>query len=210
MSKYILITIAACLIFGGCIKDSSRIIYYNKYGDKDQLISKNLFKVKRDFLKGIDSISVFINERFVLSFKEKTVDNQGVFRICDDSLLLTHSFLDTLSTFKYCLNKQPFLNARVKLIGSKEYFVSEKLYKIYSYLEDNGEYSTYFSYYIQGIGVICIYNFGRDEYIVGDSTNIKSIPLKEITNVLVHDTIFFAKHTQKKAFPNFYRTNGYE
>lgn len=207
-----MLVVAVFYLFGSCTRDSDRFILYTKYNGKNNIIRKNIFELKEDSIAGFDSITVMYDHRILCKFKQKVVDSLGIFRICNDSLFLMHSFLDSVKCFQTCLSDGPFLNNHIRLIGFRDYLISHKSYRVFHYSEDKGTHSSYDSYYLQGMGFICIYNFDRDEYILSDSADIKSIPLREITTILVKDTSFFAKFTLPKLFPGYYRAkaNVYE
>lgn len=205
--SFIFICVLVCIL-GSCNsthKENFTTFSFNWYNNNDSIVDRNVFELKKYNLDTIDSIVVYNESKLYCNFKEKYAKGKGIYRICNKELTFTHSFSDTVNSLKSCLFKKPFLNQYVLLVGIKSYNLQGKEYRLYHYAEHNNNQSSYDSYYLEGIGFICYYNFDRDDYVLCDSTNIKSLEIREITNELVRDTSFFARYTVAKLFPNFYR-----
>lgn len=186
-------------------KEDSITFTFNRYNSNDSIIEKNVFELKKYISKATDSILVYSEGKLYCGYKEKFVQDKGIYRLCDKELKLTHSFSDTINSLELCGYKKPFLNQYVLLLGIKNYNLQGKEYRLYHYAERNNNQSSYDSYYLEGMGFICYYNFDRDDYILSDSITINSIDVRKITSLLVKDTSFFGRYTIAKIFPNYYR-----
>lgn len=186
----------------------SKAMIFNRYDKEDSLIKSELFKVNIFALNnGVDSINVISNNAIYFSFKQ-IEDSSGIYRFCKENTIKTHSFLDTLIT-EYCISKPPFLNENVSYRGNKIFSINDKNFKIYHFIENTGNHTSYDSYYLQDVGFICYYSFDKDEYILCDSLKgyqIKSEEMKQISNALVTDTTFFSRYILRKLYPNYHRT----
>ena len=206
--NFIFMCVLVCIL-GGCSntrKENLISLSFNWYNNNDSIVNRNTFELRKFTLSTIDSVVVYNEGKFYCDFKEKHENNKGIYRVCNNELMFTHSFSDTSNSLKFCLFKKPFLNQHVLLISSKIYNLKGTDYKLYHYAEHNDNKSSYDSYYLDGIGFVCYYNFDRDDYVLCDSTNIESLEIRKITNKLVQDTSFFARYTVAKLFPNYYRT----
>jgi len=210
MNKNILMFIYALIcIFCSCTKAPTKkhtFLLFNLYNNTDSIVNKKVFELTRFPLNKIDSIVIYNKKSYICNYKEKVVREKGIYRSCGKNLILTHSFSDTSNSSKFCLMEEPFINESVLLIDSKKYKIKGVEYKLYYYAENNGSHSGYSSYYLEDVGFICYYNFSRDDYILCDSTNIKTLNIKGITNQLIRDTAFFARFIGKKLIPNYYRS----
>ena len=179
--------------------------YFSLYNNKNIKVEKNVFILKRRKLNLFDSIIIFKNNEKVLSFTE-TFDKNGVYRYILGKKALTHSLKDSSKIItKYNLTYNPFINKGVTLIDKAIYKFGKNSYKIYHYSEVQDNHTSFDSYYLVNVGFICYYNFDTDKYILCDSTNIKSLKIKEVTSRLINDTTFFSKYTIAKLFPKYYR-----
>ena len=206
-SKIIFLVAMIC-VFYSCTRAPKKkytSFLFNLYNNTDNIVNKNAFELTKFNLSILDSIVILNGKNFICNYKEKVVKGKGIYRLCGKNLIITHSFSDTSNSYKFCLIKEPFINNQVLLIGSKKYKIKNAEYKLYYYAEHNGSYSGYSSYYLEGVGFICYYNFGRDDYILCDSTNIKNLDIKGITNQLIRDSTFFARFIGKRLIPNYYR-----
>ncbi|WP_156129488.1 hypothetical protein [Flavobacterium sp. AED] len=179
--------------------------YFNLYNSKNSNIKNNAYVLISTKLKAYDSINVFVNNKSVFNFNQKEFDSKGIYRYFLGKKKLTHS-LDTLAIkIKEGSYYMPFSNKEVILINTKTYIGKERQYKVFHYSEMSNSETSFDSYYLEGTGFICYYNFNTDRYILCDSTNIKSLKIKEVTNQLINDTTFFARYTVAKLFPKYYR-----
>lgn len=179
--------------------------YFNLYNSKNSNIKNDAYVLISTKLKAYDSINVFVNNKYVFNFNQKEFDSKGIYRYFLGKKKLTHS-LDTLTIkIKEGSYYMPFSNKEVTLINTKTYIGKERQYKVFHYSEMNNSETSFDSYYLEGTGFICYYNFNTDRYILCDSTNIKSLKIKEVTNQLINDTTFFARYTVAKLFPKYYR-----
>ena len=210
--KILYICVLVCLLIG-CnnifpkiiLHKECTILSFNWYTSKDSIVYPYVYEFKKYALDTLDSVVVYNEGKTYCDYKEKYVKDKGIYRVCNKVLTLTHSFIDTTNDIRFCLIKEPFLNDKVIFSDFKTYNINGKVYKLYQFSEFNGSHSGYNSYYLDGIGFICYYNFDRDDYILCDSTNIKSLDIKEITHKLVRDTLFFARYIGAKLMPHFYR-----
>ena len=206
-TKIILIILTILLI--SCNRDNSKktkIFYFNLYNNKNNIIKNNIYTLERKGLNLFDSVYIFKNDKKVLSFKEAYDRKDGIYRYIQNKKILTHTSNDsiTLNT-NYNVFFIPFINKRTTLINKVTYRVGVDSYKIFHFSEEQSNHTGFDSYYLENVGFICYYNFDTDRYILCDSTNIKSLKIKEVTNQLINDTTFFARYTVAKLFPKYYR-----
>lgn len=208
--KKIIIFIISVLSLISCHEpktNKTNILYFNLYNNKDINIESNIYTLKRIKLNLFDSIIVFKKKEKVLSYKE-VFDKNGIYRYVLNKKTLTHSLKDSTTLItKYNVSYLPFINKKATLINEITYKLGENNYKIFHYSEVQNNHTSFDSYYLENVGFICYYNFDTDKYILCDSTNIKSLKIKEITSKLVKDETFFARFTVAKLFPNYYREN---
>ncbi|SMP36635.1 hypothetical protein [Flavobacterium hercynium] len=187
--------------------EKTNVFYFNLYNNKDIEVESNIFTLERRKLNLFDSIIVFKKNEKVLSFKE-TFDKEGIYRYVLNKKTLTHSLKDSITlTTNYNVSYFPFVNKKATLINKVIYKLGENSYKIFHYSELQNNHRSFDSYYLENFGFICYYNFDTDKYVLCDSTNIKSLKIKEITSRLVKDKTFFARFTVAKLFPNYYGEN---
>lgn len=88
--------------------------------------------------------------------------------------------------------------SEVKLIRKRKYFINEKEFVVYHYIE-NGYDDTIDSYYLEGEGFVCFYKFADNEFLY-----LNSPKALELGEVFLRDTSFFAmlemREVRKKYF----------
>ena len=142
--KFIFMCVLACIL-GSCNnthknntqKKNYNSFSFNWYNAKDSIVYKNVYELKKFPVNKIDSVVVYNKAKLYCEFKEKNVKDKGIYRVCNKELMLTHSFSDTINYLRFCLIKEPFLNQKVILIGSKTFSLKGKVYKLYHYYEYN-------------------------------------------------------------------------
>lgn len=207
MSKKILFVLGMMLLLNcnTSKSDKDSKFYFNFYSNRNIMTKANMFIVERKKAILFDSVFVYEKNIKVLSFKEN-LNKNGIYRYIFNKKTLTHSLNDSLTlSVNYNVSFVPFINKKTTLINKKTYVFNQKYYKIYHYSEVQSNHRSFDSYYLENVGFICYYNFDSDNYILCDSTNIKSLKIKEVTSQLINDTTFFARYTVAKLFPKYYR-----
>jgi hypothetical protein len=207
MRKKILFIFGMMLLLNCNMSNKSNVVklYFNFYNNKNVRTETNMYVVERKKIDLFDSVFVYKKNIKVLSFREN-MENDGIYRYINNKKTLSHSLNDSLSLkIDYGVSFIPFINKETTLINKRTYVIRNKHYKIYHYSEVENIHKGFDSYYLENVGFICYYDFDTDRYILCDSTNIKTLKIKEITNELIKDKEFFARFTGARVFPNFYR-----
>jgi hypothetical protein len=208
--RFLAVIVSLTSLLGSCYYNTSKdttLLFSHVYSiKKGKPINPFEYQVKKIAGKQYDSISIYHNSTLLGTYKQKEVKSRGLLNICNGKYIITHTFNNRSNSFKYCLSLPPFMNTHISLIGSKIYIVSGRRYRIYHYREFNDvDQDSYDNYFLEDVGYVCYFNFEKDEYLVCDSTNLNNLPIKKITHSLVNDSMFFAKYTNAKLMPNFYR-----
>lgn len=204
------------LLLGSCQSGSKnelgKSMFFSLYDSSQNIIEKNLYKVegykgKRRF----DSIVITDNKNNSFNFLiYKDTSKASLF--CDGKEFLIYSIEDTLIheiSNQECKLNPPFLNKNTSYKGVKNYRISERDYKVYHFVADNGvDLKTYDCYFLEKTGPICFYSFDSNEYLICDSLNsvqISNTTLKVLTHKLITDSLFFSRFILEKHLPNFHR-----
>jgi hypothetical protein len=176
--KLILIFLALSLF--SCTKRNNTTIF-NVYGNNNLLDKKNVYmSVLKD-----DSITIYKNEKSIISFAY-TIDDEGILVKYRNKKTPLYSF--TKESLLRNDSLPPFFRHKERLLGKKRYFISKnKEYLIYSFVEYTGD-DIFYTYYMENEGIICIYNYGENNYLYSNS-----LKAKEVSKLLLNDSTFFAK-----------------
>ena len=180
-------------------KEKKETHYFNFYGEKDEIISKDTFKIvinKESFLK-----EIYIKENKYCSFKEQQ-RSDGIYRATNKDYQKTHYFEHQFEYFRNSLEiKEPFLNPEIRYNIFKKYVLGKDTFKIISFSEFHEGVTDTWTYYLSDFGFICYYDKDSDSYSFCDSTSnsfIKEPILQKLRSYLTSDTSFFARYGYRK------------
>jgi hypothetical protein len=114
---------------------------------------------------------------------------------------LTHPFNELNKAEDFCKQVYPFFHKETQFVKSKFYEVNKHQYKVICFSEMSNSAESNITYYLDGFGFICYYDFFSGEmYQCEDAKNtqIKSDVVKGILKQLITDTTFFVKYRIQK------------
>lgn len=117
-------------------------------------------------LKG-DSISIYKRNNGLQNRFKFTLDKKGIYVVNNDEKKLLYPFEQNVKLLRDSILAREFYK-EVELVEKKKYIINEEEYHLYHYLE-SGYDSTLDSYYLEGEGFICFYEFRGSEFIYLDS-----------------------------------------
>lgn len=211
MKKFLFVILTIFSLFS-CKKtnlDSTNTFSYTLYNSENKLVKQHFYKLTNYHLRNYDSIVIHMNDKECFTYNQKVVNNKGIYNYSENNIILTHSFDKKNIETKGLKYYKPFLNKSTTLIDYQKIKIKDVEYKLFHYSETYNSNNSIDSYYLEGIGFICYYNFDTDNYLLCDSISNKSLNVKELGNMLVKDTSFFARYTVSKLFPNYHRKSNY-
>lgn len=211
MKKYTIyfISISIFLFLSCKEKENREVHYFNYYGENDEVISKDTFKIminKQSYLN-----TVYVKANQIIAYKEQQ-HLDGIYRAIDTVYQKTHHFDHAIEYFRNTLKvTEPFLYPEIRYNLFKDYILEKDTFRIFSFSEFNGGIIDTWTYYLSNFGFICYYNKDLDSYSFCDSTQnstIKAPILQKLRYLLVSDTSLFARHGYRKM--NYRRNRGVE
>ncbi|GGG19029.1 hypothetical protein [Pontibacter amylolyticus] len=208
----VLVWCSFLLFCSSCDSRSEEVILlsYNWFDSADKQLSSDTTTITLLENGAINTVEVSKGGQVLFTYKQVYDKDSGLYNFCDGVKVLTHSFYDSLSLYRYCKAKSPFLSEETILVDSKKYSSNGKNFVVFQYKEFNTMQAPFYSYYLDEIGFICYYDFESDIYLKPTYSTKHWDVVKDITQQLVSDSTFFARFILNKASPDFYRGSGYE
>lgn len=134
---------------------------WNKNSTKDKYV---IYKV---LLEG-DSLSIYKRDNGIRNKFKFALDAKGIYIVENEKLKLLYSFEKNVKILRDSSLTKNFYN-EVELIDKKKYIINEVEYQIYHFSEIDYD-TTLDSYYLEGEGFICFYEFKGSEFLYLDSS----------------------------------------
>lgn len=132
-----------------------------------------------------DSIYFFEPDTILIHQEKFGRTKDGIYLLRDKDSLLLYSFKIREKVHRDT-SLQYFFYENAILIEKKEYYLDEKNYTLYHFIESGWD-ETLDSYYMEDEGFICFYKYANDYFLYLDSPNATKVSPAFLT-----DTSFFA------------------
>lgn len=155
-------------LFFSCKQDNVVVTEYNYF--TADIWNKNTIKDKHVVYKALlegDSLSIYKRDNGIREKFKFALDAKGIYVVENKRRKLLYSFEKNVKILRDSSVTKSFHN-EVELIEKKKYIINEVEYQIYHFLESDYDV-TLDSYYLEGEGFICFYEFKGSKFLYLDS-----------------------------------------